>query len=73
MRVLKWGLTTASFALGFYVLHGSYVAYGKWHHMLESGDSSGAELYEVEFWLQAPLAMFFILISTFLVGRWSKT
>ena len=71
MRYLKWVLATASFAAGLYVLHSSYVSYGKWYHTLELGDPSGAELYEVEFWFKAPLAVFLILISTFLVGRWS--
>lgn len=71
MRYLKWSLTAGSFAAGFYVLHSSYIAYGKWYHMLEIGDLSGAESYDVEFWLKAPLAMLLIVVSSFLVGRWS--
>ncbi|MDH3743418.1 MAG: hypothetical protein OER56_17660 [Hyphomicrobiales bacterium] len=71
MRYLKWVLTAAAFAAGLYVLHTSYTTYGKWYHTLALGDHSGAELYEVEFWLKTPLAMLLILASTFLAGRWS--
>lgn len=71
MRKLIWLLTAGSLAAGFYVLHGSYITYGKWYHTLALGDHSGAELYEVEFWLKTPLAVLLILVSTFLIGRWS--
>lgn len=39
--------------VGGYLIHQSYTAYARWHEYVTLRDFSGAELYEVEFWLTA--------------------
>lgn len=68
---LRWLIPAAGLALGFYVLHLSYEAYAKWQEYIALGDFSGAEAYEVELWAEASIALALIMISAFLVGRWS--
>ena len=67
----RWLLPVCSLALGLYVLRLSYGAYSKWQEYLAIGDVSGAEAYEVEFWPEVSIALFLILLSAFLAGRWS--
>jgi len=71
MTRLRWLLPAGSLALGLFVLHLSYRAYAKWQEYLALGDPSGAEAYEVEFWPEVSLALFLILLSALLAGRWS--
>ena len=73
MAHLRWLLSVGCLALGLYVLRLSYRAHAKWQEYLALGDPSGAEAYEVEFWPEVLLALFLILLSAFLAGRWSVT
>ncbi len=72
-RTLPWLISLALFGLGFFLLQRSYVAYAKWwQEYVVIGDFSSAELYEIEFWMQAVPALGLIVLGAFLVGRWSK-
>lgn len=70
---LRWLVPAAGLALGLYMLRLSYKAYAKWQEYIALGDSSGAEVYEVEFWPEISISLTLILISAFLAGRWSAT
>ena len=67
----RWLIPASGLVLGLYVLRLSYTAYAKWQQYIAQGDYSGAEAYEVEFWPEVSLAVFLILLSAFLAGRWS--
>ena len=71
MTRVRWLIPAGCFALGLYMLRLSYRTYAKWHENVVLGDLSGAEIYEVEFWLKMPIALALILLSAFLAGRWS--
>jgi hypothetical protein len=71
IRLVRWPFAVACFALGLYLLRLSYDAYTKWKELLDLGDPSGAEIYEVEFWPEVSVGLFLIVTCAFLVGRWS--
>lgn len=70
-RYVRWLFPAGFLALGLYALRLSYAAHAKWAEYIALGDHSGAEVYEVEFWPEATAAVFLILLSAFLAGRWS--
>lgn len=72
MSALKWILPAGLAALGGYLLRLSYTAYARWDEYVRTGDLSGAEVYEVEFWPEVTLGLLFIALAAFLAGRWSK-
>ena len=56
--------------LGLCTLKQSYEEYGRWQYTLNCiNDPSGAELYEVNFWINAPLAVLLIVIGGIVMGR----
>ena len=67
----RWLFPAGFLAVGLYALHLSYRAHAKWVEYIALGDPSGAEVYEVEFWPEASVAVFLLLLSAFLAGRWS--
>ena len=67
----RWLFPSTCLALGLFLLRLSFDAYAKWQEYLNLGDHSGAEAYEVEFWPELVLAIFFILLSAFVAGRWT--
>jgi LPS O-antigen subunit length determinant protein (WzzB/FepE family) len=65
---MRWLISLASLALGLVALRLSYVAYGKWQEYIALGDPSGAELYEVEFWPEAAVAVLLIALGGVFAG-----
>ena len=70
-RLLGWLLPAGLIALGLYGLSLSYRAYAKLQENLAIGDHSLIEAYEIEFWAEAPVSLFLIVLGAFLAGRWS--
>lgn len=68
---VRWLIPAGCFALGLYLLRLSFDDYAKWQEYLTLGDSSGAEIHEVEFWPTMLVSIALILLSAFLAGRWS--
>lgn len=68
---VRWLIPVGSFALGLYLLHRAFHAYARWQELLALGDPSGAELPETEYRLFTAGALFLILLSAFIAGRWS--
>ena len=57
--------------MGLYLLHQSYRSFAQWNEYLKLGDPSGAEFYELNFWLSMPPSILMLMLSGFLAGRWS--
>lgn len=55
---------------GGYLIRLSYSAFAKWTEYVNLGDPSGAEVYEVEFWLEAVPGFGLLAAGAFLLG-WS--
>ena len=68
---IRWLLPLSCLAAGLYLLRLSYRAYAKWQEALAIGDMSLVEAYELEFWPEVSLGLYFVLFSAFLAGRWS--
>ncbi len=71
IRLVRWLLPAGCSGFGIYALRLSYLDYAMWQEYLALGDPSGAELYEVNFWLELPAAVSLIFLGAFLAGRWS--
>ena len=67
----RWLIPAVCLAVGLYVLRLSYLTHAKWHENLAIGDLSMAEAYEMEFWPIVSISLTLIMLSSFLVGRWS--
>jgi len=72
IKYMRWLFPIGCFAVGLYMLRLSYIAYAKWQEYVNLGDFSGAEAYEVEFWIEAPIFLILLLICGYLFGRWSR-
>ncbi len=68
---IRWLFSAACFAVGLYLLNLSFRAYANLQESLTTGDMSLVEAYEIEFWSEVSVALFLILLSAFLAGRWS--
>jgi hypothetical protein len=69
---MRWLLSLGSITLGLFALRLSYVAYAKWSELIALGDPSGAEIFEVEFWPEAVVAVALIALGGFVAGRASE-
>ena len=69
---MRWLVPAAFLSLGLYLLHQSYRSFAQWNEYLKLGDPSGAELYELNFWLAMPPSILMLMLSGFLAGRWSR-
>ncbi len=65
-------IVAACMGTGLWLLGLSYEAYAKWLEYVTLGDYSGAEAYEVEFWVEIVVGVLLVVLGGFLLGRTSS-
>lgn len=69
-RLARILLPPALIGVGAYFFTGSFEAYGNWAVYRHLGDFSGAEFYEVDFYLMTVPAVLCAALGCILIGRW---
>ncbi len=69
MTPIRCLIVAACIGAGLWLLSLSYVAYAKWVEYVTLGDYSGAEAYEVEFWIDIVGGLLLVVFGGFLLGR----